>query len=97
MSFVPSVLSVVCALSTPVLITPVLPQYSGVTLNSGGAFSPATGVFTTPVPGTYLFNGNTAVPAHVSVSVPVPAHVPVSVPVPGHDEAVTGPGLAFSE
>ena len=32
-------------------------QYSGVTLNAGGAISPSTGVFTCPVPGTSLFIG----------------------------------------
>jgi len=35
-------------------------KYSGVTLNAGGAISPSTGVFTCPVPGTYLFIVNLA-------------------------------------
>ena len=42
-------------------------QYSGVTLNAGGAISPSTGVFTCPVPGTYLFIGEIS-SFHISYS-----------------------------
>ena len=35
-------------------------KYDGVTLNAGKALNPATGVFTCPVRGTYLFTINLA-------------------------------------
>ena len=52
------ILKLIIILGTDLSASPCRPlQYSGVTMNSGRAMDPRTGVFTCPVPGTYLFIG----------------------------------------